>query len=560
VRSRRAWILFGAGAGAVIAALAWTSAMVLRLERAEGRARAEARFEQAMRLGVARAGALLEQLLALEQVRPTYEYQPYYSHEKAYTRILCEIEPGEVLTPSPLLSLRSDFIRVHFSVAEGRPPASPQIPEGNLQDLAEATLLDPAAIERSRAALASIAPHLEAARLEAALPRPPEGASGAARDEYEQTKRSSQKAILARSPLATTEPLSPVWLGDAEGAGEPALVYLRRVRLGEERALQGFLVDRGWLEAALLEEMRDPLPGAALRPQRGRAFPYEIVAAAPAGAGAGRVTPYAAGLAILWAAALAALALLGAALGRSLRYGRDRQRFASSVTHELRTPLTTFQLYSEMLAKGMVREEAKRKEYLETLVEKSHSLAAMVENVLAYARLEEKGARGRREEVTLGALLDRVAPPLRARAEEAGFRLATALSSPDVRVAANLEAVSQILYNLVDNACKYAAGAADRTIRLGASVEEGQALLEVRDRGPGVPPRAGKAIFTPFDRGGRGGADPVPGLGLGLALSRGLARDLGGDLELRPSEEGARFALRLPLLEPAPRRPSGQVP
>jgi signal transduction histidine kinase len=72
-------------------------------------------------------------------------------------------------------------------------------------------------------------------------------------------------------------------------------------------------------------------------------------------------------------------------------------------------------------------------------------------------------------------------------------------------------------------------------------------VLTVRDHGPGVPSEQARAIFAPFERGGRDSADPIPGVGLGLALSRGLARHMGGDLTLdAPSGRGASFRLILP--------------
>jgi signal transduction histidine kinase len=535
-REGRAWLLFGAAAATLLLGLRWVSGAVLDLQRSEDLARVRASQQEDLRLAVARMGAFVEQLLAVEQVRPVYEYQPYFSHETAYTRILGEIGPGEVLTPSPLLAYRSDFIRLHFTVARDRPPASPQIPTGNCLDLAQATVLPDEALARSRAAMEEIAPRLDFDALERRLPR------AAPAGEIEQTMRAAKKAKEARSPLATMEPLAPVWV--AEPGGRSDLLYLRRVRLGPETALQGFLVDRAWLEGAIDETIRDGGWPKSLRPAPGKPFPYEVLPAPVSPTGVPGV--YSFGLAILWLAVLAALGLIALAMRRSLRYGRDRQRFASAVTHELRTPLTTFQLYSEMLARDMVRDEAKRQEYLETLVEKSHSLAAMVENVLSYARLEERGDSARREEIPLSALVARVAPALEGRARAGGFRLEVEREG-DAPLSVNVDAVSQVLLNLVDNACKYAQGSTDRRIHLAAAAEGASVRLDVRDHGPGLAAPAARSLFTPFDRGGRDGTDPIPGLGLGLALSRGLARDLGGDLTLEPCPEGgARFRLALP--------------
>ena len=109
------------------------------------------------------------------------------------------------------------------------------------------------------------------------------------------------------------------------------------------------------------------------------------------------------------------------------------------------------------------------------------------------------------------------------------------------------EAVGQILGNLVDNAAKYANGTSASTIHLGAKAANGSVVLTVRDHGPGIAREQAAAIFEPFARGGRDPSDPVPGVGLGLALARGLARDLGGELTLEsPADGGARFRLELP--------------
>jgi signal transduction histidine kinase len=117
-----------------------------------------------------------------------------------------------------------------------------------------------------------------------------------------------------------------------------------------------------------------------------------------------------------------------------------------------------------------------------------------------------------------------------------------------VPIVTDVEAVTQILFNLVDNACKYAVSATDRTLELLTNVKADTLELSVRDRGPGIPENHRKAIFSPFHRGDRGSGDKTPGVGLGLALSRGLARDLGGDLRLDPpSAPGTRFTLTLPL-------------
>ncbi len=220
------------------------------------------------------------------------------------------------------------------------------------------------------------------------------------------------------------------------------------------------------------------------------------------------------------------------------------------MTHELRTPLTTFRMYSEMLADGVVREPVAQREYLETLRQESDRLSRVVENVLAWSRLEQGRFASRREPVQVAGLLDRLRPVLSRRLADAGGELVVT-ATPAIAaavLATDEDAVGQILFNLVDNAAKYARDAADRRVHLEAEFADGALLLRVRDHGPGIPAALQKRIFAPFDR----GAVPLasndhPGVGLGLALARGLATDLGGSLQLLGGAPGACFELRLPV-------------
>ena len=115
----------------------------------------------------------------------------------------------------------------------------------------------------------------------------------------------------------------------------------------------------------------------------------------------------------------------------------------------------------------------------------------------------------------------------------------------DDALAVDVEAVGQIVLNLVDNACKYGASSGSPRVDVTWSAPPGRLRVEVRDHGPGVDAGRRRTVFAPFDRGGRDDGS-VPGIGLGLALSRGLARGLGGDVTLASGDgPGALFSLEL---------------
>ncbi|MFO0962561.1 MAG: HAMP domain-containing sensor histidine kinase [Phycisphaerales bacterium] len=347
--------------------------------------------------------------------------------------------------------------------------------------------------------------------------------------------------------------LVPLWLGDPPNR----LVLARRVRTDKESILQGVLVDWPVLRTQLLAQIQNLLPGAQLAPAPATGDPDPSVslaglpvvlvpppmdiAAAAEGTDAGL-----AGLGLAWIAALGALATTGLALRASIASETQTSRFASSVTHELRTPLTTFRLYAEMLADGMVPPGEQHRAYLETLRDESARLGFLVENVLTWSRVEEGRATVELRPIAAAELLAAAEPVLRRRCQEAGARLELRIESPEARVQADPDRVRQILFNLVDNACKYAGQGA--TVRVGAQERGSSLVLAVDDDGAGIPAKLRDRIFRAFDRGDRGPGDAVRGLGLGLAISRELARGLRGALRCGTSDlGGARFELELPL-------------
>jgi len=354
------------------------------------------------------------------------------------------------------------------------------------------------------------------------------------------------------------------WLPERPGGSAPELLLERTVTIEGRPTIQGFWVDWMALRARLLAVTADLLPSADLRPLTGvgAGVPNPLrLASIPVLLSAGSTpavvvdwsTPAHATLAVTWLAVLAAIIAIGLVLRASMELSDRRGRFVSAVTHELRTPLTTFCLYTEMLADGMVPEGAKRQEYLATLKGESRRLAGIVENVLDFARLGGIMRPAHHEPVPAAALLNQVLPALKRRAAIGGMTLRTAIESgADRLVAADPATLERILLNLVDNACKYAGQAADRSIVITLAGNHGGVDIRVRDHGPGVPRGETRRIFLPFHRAHRDANGPQSGLGLGLALSRGLAQSLGGELTLiRDHPAGAEFTLRLP----APTRP-----
>lgn len=357
-----------------------------------------------------------------------------------------------------------------------------------------------------------------------------------------------QEAIPAEEQVGVTR---PIWIGDQ-------LVLARRVGFDGATAVQGCVLDWAALKTRLLAEATD-LPNANLLPVRDDASvdPGRMLAGLPVRLVVGPAMVVAdASPTLRWSLGMAwggiALATLAAAalLAGVMTLSERRAAFVSSVTHELRTPLTTFRMYSEMLARNMVPDAARRQEYLHTLQREAERLTLLVENVLAYARLE----RGRKpiavDRVTVGGLLERVGPRLSHRASQADMECEFEIA-PDVEkceLTTDQNVVEQILFNLVDNAAKYARQATDRRIHVAATRDGNWLRLTVRDHGPGIEHSRWSGQMRAFGKSAEQSAESAPGVGLGLALCRRLAKQLGGRLEILDYEGGgAKVALLLPI-------------
>lgn len=357
--------------------------------------------------------------------------------------------------------------------------------------------------------------------------------------------------------------LTPMWL-------DQDLILVREVADQSGKRVQGVWLDASAIEKSLLDDIDDLFEHARLDPVRlgldvllGNApdtaaddpmvlaaLPWRLVPGEKAEVGSVGWTPMRKTLVMAWIgmvlAALAAVVLLRGVVKLSER----RASFVSSVTHELRTPLTTFSLYSDMLAEGMVQDEVKQKEYLQTLRRESSRLTHLVENVLAYSRIERGSARARVENVRVGDLVDRMTDRLRQRAEEAGMELEIDMPAELVgkEIEVDTTAVEQIIFNLVDNASKYASGedcGKMITFRVLSPLAGKGVLFQVCDQGPGVKTSEHRRLFRAFHKSAQEAAHSKPGVGLGLALSRRLARALGGDLRIVEQERGACFELRI---------------
>jgi K+-sensing histidine kinase KdpD len=143
-------------------------------------------------------------------------------------------------------------------------------------------------------------------------------------------------------------------------------------------------------------------------------------------------------------------------------------------------------------------------------------------------------------------LIGRFEERLRDRASQVDMELSVELTEEQGAIPIHVDpsAVEQILFNLVDNACKYAIDAEEKTIHLRAERKGKNVEIGVSDHGPGIRGETRRSLFTAFSKSAHEAANSAPGVGLGLALSRRLARSMKGDLRYDDNHaEGARFVI-----------------
>jgi PAS domain S-box-containing protein len=219
-------------------------------------------------------------------------------------------------------------------------------------------------------------------------------------------------------------------------------------------------------------------------------------------------------------------------------------QLVSGVAHELNNPLTSIAGLAELLLERPPHLEIPR-EHLRVIHDQAERAGRIVRNLLTFAR---KGV-AEKTSVDLNDVVTRTSLLIVYELQLHGIELDTDLSPEPVVVLGDRYELQQVLLNLVTNAvqavCTLESGK-PRHITLSTSRSDGEAILRVRDTGPGVPHHLAPHIFTPFFT----TKAPGEGTGLGLSLSYGLVKAHGGALSYEPSlEGGAEFQVTLPLFQ-----------
>jgi signal transduction histidine kinase len=223
------------------------------------------------------------------------------------------------------------------------------------------------------------------------------------------------------------------------------------------------------------------------------------------------------------------------------RSAEAKERFFASLSHELRTPLNGVLGYHSLLLEGVGGElPARAQGYVQSAQRATRALLLLVNEVLDLAKIEAGKVEMDVRTVPAGRILHDPLTTIGPLAARRGIRLRVPDPLPEVPLTTDPDRVGQILLNLLSNAVKFSEG----DVSISVDAADGAIEYRVRDTGPGIDEEDQERIFQEFEQVGGSGRG---GTGLGLPISRKLARLLGGDLRVESAPgEGAIFVLRLP--------------
>jgi signal transduction histidine kinase/CHASE3 domain sensor protein len=232
---------------------------------------------------------------------------------------------------------------------------------------------------------------------------------------------------------------------------------------------------------------------------------------------------------------------------RLTRANMVKTAFLASMSHELRTPLSAILGFADLLLTSPKEQLSSRaRESLERIKRNGDHLLGLINDVLDLAKAEAGRVEVRLAPVNIGILARACAAEVDSLRSDKNLRLSVQVSETPVETVTDAQRVRQILLNLLANAIKFTD---EGEVVVTVQESTNDVSVAVRDTGIGIPVHAMKELFQDFHQLEAGDGRRYDGTGVGLALSRRLARALGGEIEARSHEgEGSIFTLILPRL------------
>jgi two-component system, OmpR family, phosphate regulon sensor histidine kinase PhoR len=231
---------------------------------------------------------------------------------------------------------------------------------------------------------------------------------------------------------------------------------------------------------------------------------------------------------------------------RQKRLSEVKTDFINNMTHELKTPISTIGLSSELLLRGDFTEDPDRlKRYAEIIYKENKRLENQVERVLNVAKLDKDKLVLKKEELSLHELILDAKESFDINQTDNGGTIDLELDAKDDQLVVDPVHVTNVIYNLLDNAVKYTEVTPAITIR--TENQNGGVLFSIRDNGIGIRREDQKMIFDKFYRVPTGNLHDVKGFGLGLYYVKLIVEEHGGKIQVKSApNKGTTFNLWFP--------------
>ncbi len=220
--------------------------------------------------------------------------------------------------------------------------------------------------------------------------------------------------------------------------------------------------------------------------------------------------------------------------------------FVSSVSHEFKTPLTSIKALTERLQEGKVKDIAKMKQYFSVISQDTDKLTRLVKNILDFSKIEE----GKKEydfvETAVAQLVVQQIENFRKDETQKGIKFHTQIPKDIPYLFIDRDALSLALINLLDNAAKFSSDR--KEVDINVKSDDENVIIEVRDKGIGIPHDEIDKIFDKFYQGRNTLRQTVKGTGLGLTLVKHTVEAHGGKISVESKiGQGSTFSLIFPI-------------
>ena len=235
---------------------------------------------------------------------------------------------------------------------------------------------------------------------------------------------------------------------------------------------------------------------------------------------------------------------------RQKKVAEIKNDFINNMTHEFKTPISTISLAAQMLTDGSVSKSPQMLQHITTIInDESKRLRFLVEKVLQISLFEEQKATMKTRELDVNELVNGVVNTFALKVEKNGGTIVSHLEATDPLIFADEMHITNVVFNLMDNAVKYKRADEPLCLTIHTWNEPGKICLSVQDNGIGIKKENLKRVFDRFYRVHTGNRHDVKGFGLGLAYVKKVIQDHRGTI--RAESElgvGTKFIIVLPLL------------